>query len=121
MTKQFGGRLRELRKRAGMTQRELADKVNVSFTYISKIEKGVATHPSKSVVLKLAEVLNVDKKDEFLILAGRVPSDISEKLLKNPEMLHLIRSKRAHKIFKAFSKARTGLQNLTTSVLIPSP
>jgi len=109
----FGARLRELRKQAGMTQRELADKVNVSFTYISKIENGVVVHPSKGVILKLAEVLNADKKDELLILAGRVPSDISEKLLENPQMLHLMRSKRAQKIFKAFSKARTSLQNLT--------
>jgi len=96
----FNIRLRELRKQAGMTQKELADKVDVNFTYLSKIENRVLAPPSKSVILKLAEVLNADK-DELLTLAGRVPSDIAEILLKNPEMLQLIRSPRAHKIFKA--------------------
>jgi len=113
--KRFDIRLRELRKQAGMTQKGLADKVDVDFTYLSKIENGVLPPPSKSVILKLAEVLSADQ-DELLILAGRVPSDVAEILLKNREILQLIRSARGDKIFKASKKVRTSLQSLPKSL-----
>ncbi len=35
---QFGQRVRVLRKQHNLTQRELAAKLGVSFTYISKVE-----------------------------------------------------------------------------------
>ena len=35
---QFGQRIRELRQARNLSQRELAGKVGVTFTYISKIE-----------------------------------------------------------------------------------
>ena len=77
----FGSRLRELRIQAGMSQRELADRVNVDFTYLSKIEKGATPPPSSKVILRLAENLDTDQ-DELLILADKIPPDIAE-LLKD--------------------------------------
>lgn len=44
------------RKELGMTQRELADKLGVHFTYISKLEKSVAP-VSRPVLGKLARLL----------------------------------------------------------------
>lgn len=73
----FGNKLKELRKSAGLTLRELAEKVNVNFTYLSKIENGALPPPSEKVIKQLAEVLNFDK-DELLTLAGIIPSDIAE-------------------------------------------
>ncbi|HEY82603.1 MAG TPA: helix-turn-helix domain-containing protein [Dehalococcoidia bacterium] len=97
---QFGQRLKELRTRAGLTQRELAEKVGVDFSYLSKLENGVLPPPSEKTLLRLAEVLNADK-DELFILAGRIPADIAE-LLKNREALELLRSAHAEK--KAMAK-----------------
>jgi len=88
--KEFGVRLRELRKQAGLTQRELADRVNVDFSYISKIESGAAPPPSEKVILQLAEALTADK-DELSILAGKIPPDIAQ-ILKNRETLQRLRS-----------------------------
>ncbi|TET67120.1 MAG: XRE family transcriptional regulator, partial [Dehalococcoidia bacterium] len=53
----FGARLRELRILAGLTQRELAEKIGVDFSYLSKIENGVLPPPSEKVILRLAEAL----------------------------------------------------------------
>src|SRR3990172_3147037 len=89
---EFGLRLRELRKQAGLSQRELAEKIGVNFSYLSKIESGVMPPPSEPVILKLAEVLKADK-DELIILAGKIPSDIAQ-ILKNQKALELLRSKR---------------------------
>ena len=88
--KEFGVRLRELRKQAGLTQRELADRVNVDFSYLSKIESGAVPPPSEKVILQLVEALNADK-DELTILAGKIPPDIAQ-ILKNPETLQHLRS-----------------------------
>ncbi len=93
--RKFGARLRELRIQAGFTQRQLADNVNIDFTYLSKIENGVLPPPSEKVILRLAEVLNADK-DEFITLAGKIPSDIAQ-ILKNRKALQLLRSERTRK------------------------
>ena len=94
--KEFGAKIRELRRQARMTQKELAEKVDIDFTYLSKIETGVMPPPSEKVILRLAEVLNTDK-DELMTLAGRVPPDVAQ-LLSNPEALQLVRSQGARKI-----------------------
>lgn len=39
----------------------------------SKIENGIMPPPSKKVIPRLADALNVDK-DELIVLAGRIPS-----------------------------------------------
>ncbi|MBI4282896.1 MAG: helix-turn-helix domain-containing protein, partial [Chloroflexi bacterium] len=59
-TRKFGTRLKELREQAGLSQRELADKVGVNFSYLSKIESGATPPPSEKVILRLAEVLDAD-------------------------------------------------------------
>ena len=100
--KEFGKRLRELRIRSGMTQRELAGRVNVDFTYLSKIENGALAPPSEKVIIQLAEVLNVDR-DELIALAGRIPSDIV-RMLKDRETLEFLRSDHGQKKVKAASK-----------------
>jgi len=96
--RQFGKRLRELRNAAGLSLRELAEKVNVDFTYLSKIENGVLPAPSDKVIARLARALNADQ-DELTTLAGRIPSDIAE-MLKDRRTLELLRSERTQKKFK---------------------
>jgi len=75
-----------------MTLRELAEKVGVNFTYLSKIENNTLPPPSKKVISQLAEVLNADT-DELLILAGIIPADIAE-ILKDREKLEQLRQGR---------------------------
>ena len=92
---EFGLRLRELRKQAGLSQRELAERIGVNFSYLSKIESGVMPPPSEAVIEKLAETLRTDK-DEMLILAGKIPSDIAM-ILRNRKTLQLLRSDKMKK------------------------
>lgn len=89
----FGAQLRELRKNAGLTLRELAEKVNVNFTYLSKIENGALPPPSEKVVKQLAGVLNYNE-DELLTLAGIIPADIAE-ILKDRRTREKLRSEQA--------------------------
>jgi transcriptional regulator with XRE-family HTH domain len=80
----FGDRLRELRLQNGFNQRDLAEKVGIDFTYLSKIENDKMSPPSQETIRKLAEELEVDL-DELLILANRVPDDVKEVITKSRE------------------------------------
>jgi len=84
----FGERLRELRKEHDLSQKALAEKVAINFTYLSKIENerlDFAQFPSEELICKLAAVLNADE-DELLILAKKVPAKIRERVFERPEV-----------------------------------
>ncbi len=51
-----GALVREARKKLGLTQRQLADRLGVDYTYISKIENG-RNAPSKPVLRRLAQLM----------------------------------------------------------------
>ncbi len=105
--REFGARLRELRRLALLTQRRLAELIDVDFSYLSKIENGVLPPPSEKVISQMAEVLNADK-DELLLLAGKVPADIAE-MLKNRKTLELLRSESTRKKVSAERSGGTAL------------
>ena len=54
----LGDRIREARKKASLTQAELAEKIGVKRSVISKYENG-SISPKYDTILKIAEVLNV--------------------------------------------------------------
>ena len=71
-SKEFGARLRQWRIQAGLSLRELAARVGVNFTSLSKIENGTARPPSEDVIHRLATVLSADE-EYLLTLSGRIP------------------------------------------------
>lgn len=52
-------RLKELRKARNWTQQDLAQKANLSFNAVTKIEQGAAKHPTLKTLIKLAEVFGI--------------------------------------------------------------
>jgi len=58
----FGRKLRDARKEAGLSQGDLADRVELSRTSITNIEKG-AQQPSLKLALKLADEVGVPLSD----------------------------------------------------------
>lgn len=88
----FGEKLRDLRKASGYSQRELAELLDVSFTYLSKLENNrMDRPPSEELIRKMAKELNANA-DELLVLADRIPTDISDLILDRPESIELLRS-----------------------------
>ena len=61
---QFGANLARAREKGGLSQSELARKVDVLYTYISRLETGRAT-PSFGLILRLAAALDVPPSDLF--------------------------------------------------------
>ena len=87
----FGGKLRELRKAKNYTQRQLAEKAEIDFTYLSKIENDLPGYlPSEEVIRKLAKLLETDP-EELVLLAQRIPKTIQENMAKNPRAAAFLR------------------------------
>lgn len=56
----IGKKIAEIRKNRGFTLSELAEKSNISKSYLSNIERDLNQNPSVEVVIKLAKVLQVN-------------------------------------------------------------
>ncbi len=83
----FGKCIRELRTQQHLTLRQLADKVGVTFTYLSKVENSrlpFGDSPSEALIHKLADSLEADEERLWLV-AKRVPPSIRERVLERPE------------------------------------
>jgi transcriptional regulator with XRE-family HTH domain len=54
-----GEKIKIIRERKGITQKELAEKSNISNIYLSNLENGIKNNPSNKLLNKIADVLNV--------------------------------------------------------------
>ena len=87
----FGKRLRELREAKlktapNFTLRKFAEAVEISPTFLSKVERGEFDPPKPAKIMRMAELLGVDA-DELLALAGRVDPELSEIIREKPSVL----------------------------------
>jgi len=84
----FGEKVRALRQAKQLTLRDLATKVGVGFTYLSKIENHKLEDghgPSEKLIHKLAAELDASE-DELLLLAEKVPEPIRKRFIERPEI-----------------------------------
>ena len=51
--------IRRLRRAKGLSQRELADKADITGAYIAQLETGVKKNPSLDILRRLAKALGV--------------------------------------------------------------
>jgi transcriptional regulator with XRE-family HTH domain len=85
---QFGERVRELRNQRGVKQADLAARMGVSVSYISKVENGklhFGDYPSEKFIHKLAGELKADE-DELLLMADKVPAAILKRIRQRPDL-----------------------------------
>ena len=87
----FGEYISQKRKEKKLTIRELASKLNISFTYLSDVEKGRAKAFKSDILKLIIEILQLDddEQDKLNDLAGKsqnkVAPDIAEFFEKHPE------------------------------------
>jgi len=65
--------------------RQVAQRVGVEPSFLSKVERGEVPPPSEAKILALAQELGEDP-DVLLALAGKVSSDLQQAILKRPEL-----------------------------------
>lgn len=71
----LGKRLQQARKRAGLTQQELCQRVGLSYSTLTKIERGAIRSPSVFTVATIAKITGVSVED----LLGEASGPVSSK------------------------------------------
>ena len=88
---EFGQHLRDLRKRASLSQRDLAQRAGIDFTYLSKIENGRVDPPGEETMRALAVALGAEAED-LLARARKMPRDLKRLVAQgSPEKALLLR------------------------------
>ena len=102
--KKIGKLIADLRKKQGLTQQELGDKVGVGFRAVSKWERGI-TLPDITIINEVSRILGISSDE---LLAGE---------LKEKEEIHEIEN---HKKISISSKAKVIILVITSIILIIS-
>jgi HTH-type transcriptional regulator, competence development regulator len=79
----FGHFIRQQRIKKKLSLRQFAKKLELSPAFISGIENSKNKPPKEENIKNMAEVLGVDK-NITLAIAGKIPSEIKDKILSNP-------------------------------------
>lgn len=89
MEKSFGEILKNLRRAKEVSQRALAEKVGVDFTYISKIENDRLPPPSADTIVKICKALDIPN-EILLAHSGKVSSELQQLIGSNPEAIRFL-------------------------------
>ena len=114
----FQDNLKALRKRKGITQEELATRLNIVRQTVSKWEKGLSV-PDSELLIKLAEILEVPVSRLLgsKIETAEQPDALAEQLSRINEQL-AIKNRRAKRVRKAIAFIVGGIIAVYVLVLI---
>lgn len=112
----LGGFVRERREALRQEDRrysvrQVAERVGIQPSYLSKVERDIGSPPSEKTLVRLAGELDVDA-DLLLALAGKVSSDLQEAIRKRPKLFgQLIRELKDmpdHAVLRLVREVRDG-------------
>ena len=85
----FGAFVRQKREAKNIGLREMAKKIGVSPTYLSKVERDEFAPPAEDKVKAIAQIIEWDA-DELLALANRISSDLSDIIKQDPVRMGML-------------------------------
>lgn len=91
MEQTFGSALRAARRAAGVTQRELAERARLDFTYISKLENDRIPPPAADTAVLLCSILGIPA-EELLALTHKLPSEVQHLLSSSAAAQEFLRA-----------------------------
>ena len=89
MATTFGELLREKRRAASLSQRQLAERAGVDFSYISKLENGRLPAAADDTVVRICAILGCPA-EEFFTAAGKLPTELGESLVGEPAAIRFL-------------------------------
>jgi HTH-type transcriptional regulator, competence development regulator len=116
MANAFGEFLRSTREgRAendpSFSLRQVAGRIEVEPSYLSKVERGIEPPPGETTIKSLAKVLGEDS-DMLLALAGKVSDDLQAIICKRPalfaDLLRTFRTLPDHAVARVVREVRDG-------------
>ncbi len=70
---------------ARFSVRQVADRVGIEPSYLSKVERDIGSPPGEDTLVRLAEDLELDA-DVVLAMAGKVSTDLRDVIRKRPQL-----------------------------------
>ncbi len=116
MTDGFGSYVRSVRERhrrddPAFSLRQLAQRIGVEPSFLSKVERGQTSPPSEAKIVLLARELGEDP-DVLLALAGKVSSDLQEAIRRRPELfagvIRQLKDMPDHAVLRVVREVRDG-------------
>ncbi len=110
---QFIRARRELLRKTDPTYsvRQVAKRMGIQPSYLSKVERGEVAPPSEETTRKLAHELDVDC-DMLLAMAGKVSSDLQDVIRKRPalfgELIRELKEMPDHAVLRLVREVRDG-------------
>ncbi len=92
----FGNLIKELREKKDISQRQFAILLDITPTYLSKIERGEFSPPSEDVIKRMAEKLDYDA-DKLLSYADKVDAELLNIIKSDPHKYGVLLRKMAKK------------------------
>ena len=90
----FGRYIRASRLQAGYTLRKFAEKIDISPTFLSRMERHDVRAPGEDKIVAMAQALSLDA-EELTLMAGRLPARVKEMILRRPLLVSLLRTANA--------------------------
>ena len=91
--------------------RQVAYRVGVEPSYLSKIERGLEPPPGESTALALAQELQLDR-DLLLAMVGKVTSELQTIIRKRPklfvELIRALKNQPDHAVLRIVREVRDG-------------
>jgi transcriptional regulator with XRE-family HTH domain len=104
-------RLEKFSANRAYSLRQLAHRIGIEPSYLSKIERGREAPPGEEAVRRIASELEQDP-DTLLALAGKVPSDLVEIIHERPaavaELLRSVRHMSSSRVNEISKQIREG-------------
>lgn len=118
MENNFGQYIRDLREKLNaedsekrFSLRQVATRLSIEPSYLSKIERGIETSPSEELVVKISREYQQDS-DVLLAMAGKVSQNLQQIIMKNPqvfaELLRSLKDTPEHAILRLVREVRDG-------------
>lgn len=82
----IGAMIKIARTEMKLGVREAARQMNISPTYLSRMENGFELRPSDEIIARLSDVLKLDAKTLYL-MSQRIPKCVIERVSNDPELL----------------------------------
>ncbi|HLP98672.1 MAG TPA: helix-turn-helix transcriptional regulator [Sideroxyarcus sp.] len=95
----LGRRIKELRKKSGMTQEQLADLVRIDPRHLSRLERGVH-YPSIDTLELIAQYLHVPIKELFTFPEDETPDMLRNRLMQSLSIMDESELRRIAKVIR---------------------
>jgi transcriptional regulator with XRE-family HTH domain len=86
----FGTFIRNKRLEKGYTLRKFSELIDISATYISRMERDEIDPPGEGKINAMANLLSIDP-EQLVFMAGKLPSKVKTMVIDRPALVPLLR------------------------------